>query len=107
MTICVVTIAELWYGATKHRELENKRHLWGRLLDPFAVYAFDRPAAEIHGDLRHQLRENPIGERDLLMASIGLANDLTVVTANLREFRRVPKLRIEDWTAGRPREPNL
>ena len=61
------------------------------------VLAFDREAAEVHGDLRHALRHNPIGERDLLLASIAFARGLTVVTANVREFRRVPGLAVEDW----------
>ena len=39
----------------------------------------------------------PIGERDLLIASIALARRLTVITHNVSEFRRVPGLRIEDW----------
>jgi tRNA(fMet)-specific endonuclease VapC len=41
-----------------------------------------------------------IGERDLLIASIALAADLTLVTHNAAEFSRVPSLRIEDWTAS-------
>ena len=36
---------------------------------------------------------------DLLIASIALANDLTVVTNNTDEFKRVPGLRVEDWSA--------
>jgi tRNA(fMet)-specific endonuclease VapC len=41
----------------------------------------------------------PIGLNDLLIASIALANDLTVVTNNNDEFKRVPGLRVEDWSA--------
>ena len=93
-----VSIAELWYGIARHVEAERKRALWTRFLEPFSVLAFDRPAAELHGGLRHQLRHSPIGERDLLIASIALANDLAVVTANTREFERVAGLRVEDWT---------
>ncbi len=39
----------------------------------------------------------PIGERDLLIASVALARDLTVVTHNLGEFTRVVGLKTEDW----------
>lgn len=42
----------------------------------------------------------PIGIHDLLIASIALANDLTLVTHNTGEFSRVEGLRIEDWEAG-------
>jgi tRNA(fMet)-specific endonuclease VapC len=39
----------------------------------------------------------PIGQRDLLIASIARARDLTVVTHNVSEFARVPGLKAEDW----------
>lgn len=97
VVISAVTIAELWHGAAKHPDPERKRRLWLRVLEPFVVLPFDRAAAEVHGDLRYELRHSPIGERDLLLASIGLARGLTLVTANLREFRRVPGLNVEDW----------
>jgi tRNA(fMet)-specific endonuclease VapC len=39
----------------------------------------------------------PIGPNDLLTAAIGVANDVTVVTHNTREFSRVAGLKLEDW----------
>ena len=39
----------------------------------------------------------PIGERDLLIASIALARGLIVVSHNVSEFARVPGLKTEDW----------
>ncbi len=38
-----------------------------------------------------------IGPNDLLIAAHALSADLVLVTANLREFGRVPKLRLENW----------
>lgn len=93
-----ITVAELWYGAEKHAEPERRRGVFQAFLEPCSVLPFDRPAAERHGVLRHQLRHEPIAERDLLISSIALATDLTVVTGNTREFRRVPGLKVEDWT---------
>jgi hypothetical protein len=66
---------------------------------PYTV-PFDRGAAEHHARIRHLLRRQPIGERDLLTASVALAYDLTLVTHNAAEFSRVPELRVEDWTAS-------
>jgi tRNA(fMet)-specific endonuclease VapC len=40
----------------------------------------------------------PIGPNDLLIAAIALANQVTLVTANIGEFSRVPNLRWEDWS---------
>jgi len=60
----------------------------------------DRPAGERAGELRYALRHAPIGERDLFIAATALAHGYGVVTANVREFSRVPGLAVEDWTAG-------
>ena len=60
---------------------------------------FDDSAAETYGRIRGDLesRGTPIGAMDLLIAAIGLANNLTVVTHNLREFSRIAGLRTVDW----------
>jgi tRNA(fMet)-specific endonuclease VapC len=67
------------------------------VLAPFRVLAFAGDAAEHHARVRYRLRHKPIGDRDLLIAAIAIANDLTLVTHNTREFSRVPDLRVEDW----------
>ena len=95
-TSCV-TVAELWYGTAKGDDPERLRWLWARFLDSFDVLPFDRSGAEQHGELRFVLRHSPIGERDLLIASIALACDLTLITDNSAEFSRVPGLRTESW----------
>jgi len=97
--VSVMSVAELWYGAAKAAAPEAKRSAWRKYLEGFVVLPFDRAAAELHGELRHELRREPIGDRDLVIACTALVNDLTVVTANVREFARVPGLRVEDWSA--------
>jgi tRNA(fMet)-specific endonuclease VapC len=54
----------------------------------------------IAGDLRAELERagTPIGPYDLLIAAQALRSGSTLVTANVREFRRVPGLAVEDWT---------
>lgn len=96
--ISSITIAELWYGAEKYNAPARRRTVLEAFLEPYAILSFDRAAGELHGHLRHAMRHHPIGERDLLIAAIALANDLTVVTNNTREFARVPELRVEDWS---------
>lgn len=100
VAVSSVTIAELWYGAEKSVDPERKREAWATMLAPFQVVAFDRGAAEQHARIRNLLRRRPIGERDLLIASITLAYDLTLVTHDTAEFSRVPHLRVEDWVAS-------
>jgi tRNA(fMet)-specific endonuclease VapC len=41
-----------------------------------------------------------VGTMDLRIASIAIANDMTLLTRNTVDVERVPGLRIEDWTAG-------
>jgi len=99
VAVSSITIAELWYGAEKSDSPARKRAAWKAVIEPFQVLAFDRDAAEHHARIRHHLRHRPIGERDLLIAAIALAQDLILVTHNAAEFSRVPGLQVEDWVA--------
>ena len=58
---------------------------------------FDRAAARVHAELRFVLRAHPIGERDLIIASIARATNRILITRNRAEFARVPGLTREDW----------
>jgi tRNA(fMet)-specific endonuclease VapC len=98
IAVSSVTVAELWYGAEKHADASIKHAAWARVLAPYDVLSFDRAAAEHHGRLRYALRHAPIGERDLFIAAIAIANRLIVVTQNTSEFSRVPDLVVEDWS---------
>jgi tRNA(fMet)-specific endonuclease VapC len=60
------------------------------------VLAFDDAAADVFEELRRQRIR--IGTMDLRIASIALSRDMTVLSRNLADFRRVPGLKIEDWT---------
>lgn len=92
-----VTLAELLYGAEKTSNPDKSRAAWVAVLEPYAVLDFDSSSAVEHARIRYLLRQNPIGERDLLIASIAISNDLIVVTNNTQEFGRVPGLECEDW----------
>lgn len=68
----------------------------------FTSLPFDDVAAEHYARIRADLARagTPIGPNDLLLiAAIALANALTLVTHNMREFGRVVGLKIEDWEA--------
>jgi tRNA(fMet)-specific endonuclease VapC len=99
-SICtsIVVAAELRYGAGKSGSTELVDRV-ERLLANIEVLPFEVPADRRYGELRlHLARQGtPIGPNDLLIAAQALAANLTLVTANEREFRRVPSLRIENW----------
>jgi predicted nucleic acid-binding protein len=97
-----VTVGELYYGAYRRRS--GGEQLIARidaLLVDTTVVPFDTDAARIYGDIRAALDRagTPIGDADTRIAAIALANGLTVVTANIRHFDRVPGLLIENWLA--------
>jgi tRNA(fMet)-specific endonuclease VapC len=99
IAVCSVVKAELFYGASRSNNPEKSLSAQRLFLDRFVSLTFDGKAAEQYGYIRAQLATlgTPIGPNDLLIAAIALANDLTLVTNNTREFERVVGLRIESW----------
>jgi tRNA(fMet)-specific endonuclease VapC len=95
--VASMTEAELWYGAWRSRDPAGARQSVASFLAPLTRLPFDNEAAERHADLRLALRAQPIGERDLNIASVAVAHGLALVTRNVREFARVPSLTVEEW----------
>ena len=91
--------AELYYGAYKSTRLEANLALFKEFFNLFVSLPFDSWSGAVHGRIRARLTVlgTPIGPYDLQIAAIALANNLTLVTHNTREFNRVEELRIEDW----------
>lgn len=98
LAIASMTLAELRYGALRSADPPAQERRVELLAENLAaVLPFDDAAARVHAGLRLALRATPIGERDLVIASTAVAGRLALVTGNLREFRRVPGLAVEDW----------
>lgn len=101
--ISAITRAELRYGvarlqpAASRLECEVERFLVGITVLPWGA-----SAADAYGLVRATLerRGQPIGALDTQIAAHALIENLTLITNNVREFSRVPGLRVEDWTAG-------
>jgi tRNA(fMet)-specific endonuclease VapC len=70
------------------------------LLRSLKIMPLDGRAVAEHGRLRAQKELNKIGNRDLLIAAVSLARRATLVTRNLRHFRDIPGLRLENWADG-------
>jgi tRNA(fMet)-specific endonuclease VapC len=97
--LCSVVKAELLYGARNGSRADENLSTLDRFFTPFLSLAFDDDAAAHYGIVRSQLKREgrPIGGNDLLIASIALAHDATLVTRDAGEFRRVSGLRVETW----------
>jgi tRNA(fMet)-specific endonuclease VapC len=94
-----ITEAELEYGAEHSAAPGRNRAALVRLLALLPPQPFTSAAAAVYGRVRHELETagHPIGPLDTLIAAHALQLGLTLVTGNIREFRRVPGLRVESW----------
>jgi tRNA(fMet)-specific endonuclease VapC len=98
--LSAVTLAELQYGVGKSVYKEKNEQALKEFLIPLVVADFDAEAAEVYGQVRSDLEKKgtPIGSLDTLIGAHALSLDLTLVTNNLREFRRIAGLKVVDWT---------
>ena len=96
-----INLGEMVYVAYRNRERAEQllERMEQAILPNVTVLPFDIAAARTYGEIRAdlELRGLPIGDADTRIAAVALSRDLTLVTANLRHFRRVTGLRIENW----------
>ncbi len=93
--------AELLFGAKRSSKAKELTGRIEELLAPFARIPFDAEAAEHYAEIRAFLvkKGKPISPNDLIIAASARAAGAVLVTANIREFKRVPGLKCEDWTS--------
>lgn len=96
--LSIIVAAELRYGAER-RGSPRLTNAVEATLKEVAVVPLERPVDEYYARIRSQLASAgaPIGPTDMFIAAHALALDLTLVTANVGEFSRVPGLRVENW----------
>jgi tRNA(fMet)-specific endonuclease VapC len=94
----IVVAAELRVGAAKAGSKRLTRQL-DLILSALDILPLETPADRHYATLRRHLKKRgtPIGPNDLLIAAQALAEDCTLITANEREFSRVPGLRVANW----------
>ena len=99
LSICAINIAEIEYGIAKSSRPQGLRLFLSNIQARYTLQPMSVEAACQAGQLRAVLERQgqPIGAYDLLIAGVALANKLTVVTRNVREFARVPNLKVENW----------
>lgn len=98
IAISSITGAELSFGVAKSASARNQQAL-DKFLAPLEIASFDEAAMREYGPLRSHLERvgTPIGALDMLIAAHALALGSTLITNNLREFNRVPNLRLANW----------
>ena len=101
IAVSTIVLFELYFGAAKSAFAErNARRIAEFASSTIHVLEFDAEDAAEAGEIRNHLKKagTPIGAYDVLIAAQARRRGALLVTANVREFARVPGLRIEDWT---------
>lgn len=100
VAISVITEAELRTGAAKSTSPARTLELIEHFLRPLEILDFTSDDAIVYAALRATLERagTPIGPLDTLIASQAVARKLTLVSNNEREFRRVPRLTLANWS---------
>ena len=103
--VCIVSFHELVNGwnafSAKKRNSDSLVRIYlesEKILRDFSLMqmlSFDSKAAVVFDDLNHQSLR--VGSMDLRIASIAIANQMTLITKNSVDFERVPRLSIQDW----------
>ena len=107
MAVSAVTWGELIYGversAQPERNLADIESLGARI----EVLPFDQIAANHFGQIRAELYriDRPIGPYDMMIAGQARARGLVLVSNNVKEFKRVSGLMLENWVRHSPSHP--
>lgn len=95
-----IVVAEIEYGACKSKNYAKTIKKYYDFINNFQKIDFGNAATKMYGKIRSELEDKGkiIGPNDLMIASIVLADDGVLVTHNIKEFKRIDGLRLEDWT---------
>jgi len=96
-----VVAYEAWFGVLGSRDSKRRQGQFEQFLATVEVLGFDAAVSRRAAELRYALerRGMGIGPMDTLIAATALAHNATLVTRNVREFGRVPGLKVADWYA--------
>jgi tRNA(fMet)-specific endonuclease VapC len=100
--LSVITVSELLHGVHRAKDVSvrNRRSaIVEELLDRFPILNIDLKTARYHARIWADLESagNMIGMHDLWLAATCLAHSLTIITGNIREFRRVSGIEVVRW----------
>ena len=101
--VCIssVTLAELEYGVEKSDYKERNKLALAGFLSSIDILPFSDKAAAEYGKIRANLERqgNIIGAYDLMIGAHALSENITLVTNNTKEFKRIKNLSLENWAS--------
>ena len=94
-----LVLSELMFGAMKSQYSNQAMNAIHSIAAALTVLPYDTNAADHYAEIRFELERNgtPIGAMDLLIAAHARSQSLVLVTNNVKEFQRVPGLKVENW----------
>lgn len=94
-----ISYSELYFGVHKSKKLAQNELALLRFTSPLEILPYPGEAAKVYGEIHLELTRmgKPIGPLDTLIASHARYLGYTLVTNNVKEFSRVPNLRVENW----------
>lgn len=99
VSISSITLSELEYGVIKSSKPEQNQLALAQFVAPMEILSYGDKAALYYAELRVYLEKQgtPIGSLDMLIAAHALSAGCILVTNNVKEFDRVPNLKIDNW----------
>ena len=94
----IIVVSEIRFGVEKRQSKKLSQQVEA-ILSAIEILPLNSPADTHYAKLRTYLEKEgtPIGANDMLIAAHALSLGLTLVSANEKEFKRVPKLVVENW----------
>jgi tRNA(fMet)-specific endonuclease VapC len=101
MAISSITLSELMYGAEKSLNTDKNLEAVEEFVSHLEILPYDAKASQHYGQLKAALEKKGqiIGENDIHIAAHAISHGLILVSSNVREFKRVPNLALENWVS--------
>ena len=95
-----ITVAELKFGVENSKDIINNRKILKDFINKFTILPIFT-SLDIYATEKARLRKSgtPTGDFDLLIGATSIFNNLTLVTKNTSDFKRINGIVIEDWTS--------
>ena len=102
MAISSITLSELIYGAEKSPNVDKNLEAVEDFISHLEVLPYEAKASQHYGQIKAVLEKKGeiIGENDIHIAAHAISQGLILATNNVREFKRVPNLAVENWVAN-------
>ena len=99
LCISTITLAELEFGIENSLYKEKNRIALLEFLTIMKIVPFDENATKEYGIIKKQLKEGNrlIGPLDMLIGAHAKSMEITLVTNNVKEFKRIKELKVENW----------